>query len=161
MIEMEGSRARHCLGGTSIVVALLVATMPAAAEQPTSAQASAIRSACRGDYQANCSGVPTGGAAALQCLQQNAAKTSPACQSALQAVSGGAPKAAPTPRSPPPQGAAPGTPPAQGAAADPSQGTWPHTIAGNGGIATVYQPQVISWPERRTLKSCMHRFARP
>ena len=47
----------------------------ASAQQPTSAQASAIRSACRADYQANCAGVPTGGEAALACLQQNAAQT--------------------------------------------------------------------------------------
>ena len=32
-------------------------------------------------------------------------------------------------------------------------GTWPHTITGDGGTATVYQPQVISWPEHRTLNT--------
>src|SRR4051812_1671432 len=36
------------------------------AKQPTSAQVSAIRSACRSDYPKVCAGVPTGGAPALQ-----------------------------------------------------------------------------------------------
>ena len=37
-----------------------------AAKQPSSAQVSAIRSACRSDYPKVCAGVPTGGAPALQ-----------------------------------------------------------------------------------------------
>ena len=41
-----------------------------AAKQPTSAQISAIRSACRSDYPKVCAGVPTGGAPALQCLEK-------------------------------------------------------------------------------------------
>jgi hypothetical protein len=40
-----------------------------AAKQPTDAQVSAIRSACRSDYPKVCAGVPTGGAPALQCLE--------------------------------------------------------------------------------------------
>ena len=46
----------------------------AAAKQPSSAQVSAIRSACRSDYPKVCAGVPTGGAPALQCLEKNKAK---------------------------------------------------------------------------------------
>ena len=46
------------------------------AGQPTSAQISAIRSACRSDYPKVCAGVPTGGAPALQCLEKNKAKLS-------------------------------------------------------------------------------------
>ena len=30
---------------------------------------------------------------------------------------------------------------------------WPHTFRGDTGVATVYQPQVISWPERRILNT--------
>ena len=45
----------------------------------------------------------------------------------------------------PGQSAAPAT-----AAAAPE---WPHTITTANGTATVYQPQVISWPERRTLNT--------
>ena len=64
------------------------------AQQPTSAQTGAIRSACRADYQAHCAGVPTGGAAALQCLQKHVASLSEACQTAVNAASGAAKSAA-------------------------------------------------------------------
>jgi hypothetical protein len=72
---------------------------PAAAQQPSQAQVSAIRSACRSDYQSHCASVPTGGAAALQCLQKNVASLSPRCQQAVNAVGGGAPAVA-TPTAP-------------------------------------------------------------
>jgi hypothetical protein len=61
-----------------------------AAKKPTDAQVSAIRSACRGDYQKVCAGVPTGGAPALQCLEKNKSRVSAACQTAVAAVSGSA-----------------------------------------------------------------------
>ena len=150
MIDAKGRRAHLSVGGASAVVFLLLASVPAVAQQPTSAQASAIRSACRGDYQANCAGVPTGGAAALQCLQQNAAKTSPGCQQALQAVSG-ASAAAPKPAAP--AGAAPPAAPAAPRAATGGSNPWPHVVTGENGTATIYQPQVISWPDRRTLNA--------
>ena len=57
--------------------------------QPTSAQISAIRSACRSDYPKVCAGVPTGGAPALQCLEKNKAKLSAGCEKAVAAASGG------------------------------------------------------------------------
>jgi len=110
-----------------------------------------MRQACRGDYEANCAGVPTGGQAALACLQRNAAKTSLACQQALRAVGGGAPAtaAAAAPAAP----ARTPAPSATAAAAPAAEGNWPHTITRDGGTATVYQPQVISWPERKTLNA--------
>src|ERR1700738_4160832 len=100
--------------------------------KPSSAQISAIRSACRSDYPKVCAGVPTGGAPALECLEKNKARVSASCQKAVAAAtgggaapaaraaagtaagspSGGAPRAAP----PPAGGAAP----AAGAAADPA-----------------------------------------
>lgn len=58
------------------------------AGKPTDAQAAAIRSACRSDYQKVCAGVPTGGAPALQCLEKNKARVAAPCQQALNAVSG-------------------------------------------------------------------------
>ena len=76
-------------------LSLLVGTMLAAnaadavAQQPTQAQTNAIRQSCRSDYQAHCASVPTGGSAALQCLQQNMPGLSPSCQSAVSAVGGG------------------------------------------------------------------------
>jgi len=90
-----------------------VASAPA--KQPTGAQISAIRSACRSDYPKVCAGVPTGGAPALQCLEKNEARLSASCRKAVAAVSGSvAPSAA--------GGAAPataGTTPAAAAAAAP------------------------------------------
>src|SRR3984957_1001085 len=56
------------------------------AKKPSSAQVSAIRSACRSDYQQHCTGVPTGGAAALSCLQKNKANLSANCQKAVSAA---------------------------------------------------------------------------
>ncbi len=60
------------------------------AKKPDDAQVAAIRSACRSDYQKICAGVPTGGSAALQCLEKNKSKVSAPCQQAVGAASGGA-----------------------------------------------------------------------
>jgi hypothetical protein len=65
-----------------------------AAKKPSSAQVAAIRSACRNDYRQNCAGVPTGGAAALSCLEKNKANLSANCQTAVSAASGAASSAA-------------------------------------------------------------------
>jgi hypothetical protein len=64
------------------------------AKKPSSAQVAAIRSACRSDYQRNCSGVPTGGSAALSCLEKNKANLSASCQKAVSAAGGTATPAA-------------------------------------------------------------------
>ena len=70
------------------------------AKKPSSAQVSAIRNACRSDYQQHCTGVPTGGAAALSCLEKNKANLSANCQKAVSAAAspatGGAPADAAT-----------------------------------------------------------------
>jgi hypothetical protein len=58
------------------------------AQAPTSAQRAAIKSQCRSDYIAHCSSIQPGGAASLQCLQQNMASLAPGCQAAVQAVTG-------------------------------------------------------------------------
>ncbi len=138
----------HCMPmRVGALAVLLVAAPLAQALQPTSAQANAIRQSCRADFQANCAGVPTGGQAALACLQQNAAKTSPACQQALRAVSG-TPPAAPAAATAPTSAAATL---AQASASAPAAATWPHTVTGANGTATIYQPQVIAWPDHRTL----------
>ena len=63
------------------------------AKKPTSAQISAIRSACRSDYPKVCAGVPAGGAPALQCLEKNKSKVSAACEKAVSAAGGAAPAA--------------------------------------------------------------------
>jgi hypothetical protein len=87
----------------------------AAPGKPSSAQIAAIRSACRSDYPKVCAGVPTGGAAALQCLEKNKAKLSAGCEQAVAAASGGAaaPAAAPAQANASPSAApaAPAAPP--------------------------------------------------
>jgi len=85
------------------------AAAPAAAsQQPSEQQRAAIRAACRSDFMAHCAGVQPGGAAALQCLQRNAAELSGTCKSAVAAIgggagapAGGAPAAAATPAAAP------------------------------------------------------------
>jgi hypothetical protein len=63
---------------------------PGMARKPTSAQTSAVRSACRSDFIANCSSVQPGGPAALKCLMQNEAKLSARCRQAVAAIGGSA-----------------------------------------------------------------------
>jgi len=60
---------------------------PALAQAPSEAQRAAIKSNCRSDYMAHCASVPPGGAASLQCLQQNMGSLSAACASAVKAAS--------------------------------------------------------------------------
>ncbi|WEK51876.1 MAG: cysteine rich repeat-containing protein [Candidatus Kaistia colombiensis] len=90
------------------------AALPAMAQTPSKAQQSAIRSACPGDYRTYCASVPPGGKPALACLQQNAAKLSDACRTAVQAVGGSA--ATPATPTPPVGGAAKSGAAQQGAA---------------------------------------------
>jgi outer membrane biosynthesis protein TonB len=59
------------------------------ARKPSQAQISAIKSNCRSDYPKVCAGVPTGGQAALECLEKNKAKVSSACAKAVAATGGG------------------------------------------------------------------------
>jgi len=59
------------------------------AKKPSDAQAAAISSSCRADYPKVCADVPTGGEAALSCLDKNKTKVSASCQQALNAASGG------------------------------------------------------------------------
>jgi hypothetical protein len=83
------------------------------AQQPS--QISAIRQACRTDYQTYCASVPTGGSAAPACLKENAQSLSAPRQQAVAAVGSAVPapqrqspalsapvRTAPAYRSPPP-----------------------------------------------------------
>jgi cysteine rich repeat protein len=110
-------------------------TGPAAAQQPSPTQVNAIRSACRGDFQAHCAGVQPGGSAALACLKKNVAGLSPACQKAVTAVGGAAapaaePPAAATAAAPPPAAAPPAIAPgpAAGPAAAPTRPAVPPRV---------------------------------
>lgn len=116
MIQKFRSAAVFCS-----FVAFVNAT-PVSAQQSTDEQRSAIRSACRTDYEANCSSVPPGGMASLQCLQQNMSKLSGACQSAVSAIEPAAapPKAEAAPVQSTPAPSAPAAPPATTTTAAPS-----------------------------------------
>jgi len=75
----------------AVHVALLIAgslgtAHLAVAQEPTPDQQSAIRSNCRSDFMANCSGVPRGGKEAMQCLKDHVAVLSSGCQQAVKAV---------------------------------------------------------------------------
>jgi hypothetical protein len=139
------------LGATSACLLFLQlgAGPDASAQQPAQSQVGAIRQACGVDYEAHCAHVPMGGGAALACLRTNATKLSPPCQAALQGASG---KTA-SPGSASAASTAAATNPAP-ASAQPVATAWPHAVTlDNGGSAMVYQPQVISWPDRRTLNT--------
>ena len=107
----------------ALYVALLIAgslgsAQLAVAQEPTPDQQSAIRSNCRSDFMANCSGVPRGGKEAMQCLKDNVAKLSSGCQQAVKAVMPAPPAkppappvtAAPAAPAAPPSAPAPATP---------------------------------------------------
>jgi hypothetical protein len=98
------------LNGVRILAGFLLCTVAdiATAQQATQAQIGAIKQSCRSDYQSYCSSVPTGGSAALQCLQGHMANLSPPCQTAVGAMGGTASTgAAPTASQAAPQSAAP------------------------------------------------------
>jgi hypothetical protein len=76
---------------------------PSEATTPGAPQVAAVRAACRSDFGVHCPGVRPGGAAALRCLQVNAAALSPRCRSAVEAMGEGA-------GAPPPAAAAPEAP---------------------------------------------------
>jgi cysteine rich repeat protein len=101
---MRGLRL-HAVPRLAALAMLLASGFAAGADaqQPTQEQANAIRQSCRSDYQARCSSVAPGGTAALQCLKDNIATLSPACQSAVAATQGAA---APSSAARPPAAAA-------------------------------------------------------
>lgn len=91
--------------GLRLLVGLLLFHLAgtAAAQQPSQAQIGAIKQSCRTDYQSYCSSVPTGGSAAMQCLQEHMGSLSHGCQTAVSAAGAGvsappgqAPQAAPS-----------------------------------------------------------------
>lgn len=77
------------------------------ASQPTAAQQSAMKSACRSDFTSHCPGVPPGGKGALACLQKNVATLSTACKKAVSATIAAPATAKVTPVPAPPPAAAP------------------------------------------------------
>jgi hypothetical protein len=82
--------ASSTAAATSSTTATAGLSVTAAAQQPSEAQIGAIRSACRADFLAHCSGVQPGGHDALACLRKNIAALSAGCQKAVSAVGGAA-----------------------------------------------------------------------
>lgn len=140
-----------------IATGLTVLIGPVAAQQPTTAQRDAVRSACRSDYEAHCASVPTGGKPALMCLQKNMASLSPDCQKAVNAIgkSSAAPTTAPkssaaTPAAPPAQAATGAAPPP---AAPPPGGAATQTTVGAAPVAPL--PALTPRQELRLVRlSC-------
>lgn len=140
----------------SAVIALLgsLASMPALA-QVTQQQQSAIRGSCRSDFMSNCSGVTPGGKEALQCLQRNVEKLSPACKTAVSATIPAAPAApapppppAPAAAAPPPPApvAAPAAPPPPPAVAQPAAKPAPASTPSTPRAAPAPKPAVAATP---------------
>lgn len=125
-----------------IATNLTILIGPVAAQQPTSAQRDAIRSACRSDYEAHCASVPPGGKPSLVCLQKNMASLSPDCQRAVNAVgsSSAAPAATPKSSAAPPAAAATGKAAAAPVAPPPAGAAPPATV----GAATIAPPPALT-----------------
>jgi|GEM_PF-358029 len=148
-------RTRHHLAkAVGMAFALLLLGLPGFAQQPSQAQIGAIRRACRGDYMAHCSSVPTGGRAALECLVRHESQLSPSCHDAVAAI-------APAPAKAParPSGSAGGRPAPRSEARATSRpeaqaaASWPHSITTEDATAILYEPQVIDWPGRTQLEA--------
>ena len=106
--KTEAAPAKSEPAKTEAAPAAAAAPKAAASKQPSSTQIAAVKSACRADYPKVCASVPPGGAPALECLEKNKAKVSPACEKAVTAAAGGGGAAATAA----PAGAAPAAAPA-------------------------------------------------
>jgi hypothetical protein len=138
--KAESAPAAAPAKGTAETAAPAAAPKAAAsttAKKPSSAQISAIRSACRSDYQKVCAGMPTGGAPALQCLEKNKSKVSAGCAAAVSAATGGG--AAP---------AAGGAPAADTATANPGAASPGAATPGAAAPAAAPPPALVLRPMR-------------
>ena len=82
-MTMNGRTIARLTGCLAIALSFLAGQ---AGAQPSPAQKDAVRANCRSDFISNCRGVTPGGADALNCLRQNAAKLAPACRQAVDAI---------------------------------------------------------------------------
>ena len=142
MIQRPSPLLRHPLLGALIAGCIVALAWPGAGRaQPSQSQIGAIRQACRSDYMQFCASVPTGGQAALRCLQQQSSRLSPACGRAVSDAL--------APAAPQPIAAASEAVPVE--APTPGSPLWPHTLHEAGASVTIYQPQVLSWPEQKHI----------
>jgi len=157
-------RRRVAWFAVGFAVTATFAGWPVFAQQMTDMQKSAIRESCRSDYMKHCSSVPPGTAQSLACLQQHAGEVSGPCKQALGAASKDAVPTAST-QAPTAASQANSATPATGGKTSPAASppalqvasaearAWPVSIANERGSAVIYQPQVISWPDMRTLNA--------
>jgi len=111
----------RCL--TTVVIALLIlsgAGAELAAQQLTDAQRSAIKSACRDDYQRVCADVPPGTKDSLQCLVRHSDQVSSGCRDALAPAASPSATTTASSASAAPAAPAAGTAPASGTASAPA-----------------------------------------
>ena len=141
-------RTMHLRMG-ALAAVILVAAPLAPAQQPTSAQANAIRAVLPrrlpGELRGRAHGRP-GGARVPAAERREGIAGVPAGvarRGGSASASAARGRRADTHRAAPAQARAP--------APRPLPDTWPHTVTGENGTATIYQPQVIAWPEHRTL----------
>ncbi|MBY5338554.1 hypothetical protein HFO99_32440 [Rhizobium leguminosarum] len=80
-------RLLYPISGLPAFCAVVLLAGVASAQAPTEEQRNAIKSECRSDFIAQCSGVTPGGIEALTCLQQHNATLSAGCGKAVSAVS--------------------------------------------------------------------------
>lgn len=80
-------RLRFAVSGLPALCAVVFSAGIVFAQAPTDEQRNAIRSECRSDFIAQCSGVTPGGIEALTCLQQHSATLSAGCRKAVSAIS--------------------------------------------------------------------------
>jgi hypothetical protein len=128
MKALQGMPMRAAVHVALLIAGSLGTAQLAVAQEPTPEQQSAIRSNCRSDFMANCSGVPRGGKEAMQCLKDHVAVLSSGCQQAVKAVM---PAPAAKPPAPPVTAApaAPAEPPPALAPAAPVAATPPAPAA--------------------------------
>ncbi len=113
---------RHGWATAGLICVAVVVTTGPTLSQPSQSQINAVRQNCRSDYMSHCSSVPPGGAESLNCLQNNAARLSSSCRSAVDALK---PAATPAPK----PAAAPPSQPAPKPAAAPAPAREPEMTA--------------------------------
>jgi hypothetical protein len=101
------------------VASLMMTAASATAQIPTPAQRQALRANCVADYRANCATVPTGGMAALVCLEEHVDKLSPPCKAAVLAAEGHPASATPVAAAPSPSASPQSSKPTQSAGSSP------------------------------------------
>jgi hypothetical protein len=151
--EMSRPLMRFAFIVSLSITAVMMTAASASAQIPTSAQRQALRANCVSDYRANCATVPTGGMAALVCLEEHVDKLSTACKSAVLAAEGHPAAAAATPAPAPSPSASSQSKPSQPATSSPST-----TAAQAAPAAPVRAPLPFFQEIRIAARACARDF---